>query len=114
MPDFELKRHDTLPSLEAELVTVQDGSEAAYLLDDVSTVLFSMKSRDSDGTTMVDSQTAVVSDATAGRVRYDWQTGDTERVGLYDAEFRITKNDGSIISPPIISRLIVEVKERVN
>lgn len=114
MADFTIKQNDTLPTLTAQVVTVQDGSETVFDLTDGSTVVFSMKRLSSDGTVMVDNGAATFFDAANGKVRYSWNEADTALLGKYTGEFKIIKNDGSQLSPPILSKLIIEVVERSN
>jgi hypothetical protein len=42
-----------------------------------------------DGSVVINAD-AVVVDAAAGAVRYDWADGDTDVEGLYRAEFKVT------------------------
>lgn len=46
------------------------------------------------------SAAAVVEDAAAGQVRYDWVAGDTDTFGEYLGEWEVTRADGSIETYP--------------
>lgn len=72
-----IKQGDTSPSLEAVL-TGPDGQPVDL---HGATVRFIMER-------VVDAQAAIV-DAEAGKVRYDWKPGDTDRPGVFNAEFRV-------------------------
>lgn len=48
-----------------------------------------------DGRATVDAS-AVIVDATAGSVRYDWAAGDLAEPGNYEMRWRITFGDGSV------------------
>lgn len=81
--DFYIKRGDQGPSL---MATLLDANDAPINLTTADTILFKM------GAT-IDSAVVIVS-AAAGTVRYDWDTGDTSRAGVFKAEFEIEWNDG--------------------
>ena len=83
MSDFYIKRGDRGPSLAA---TMQDPDGIAIDLTAASAVKFKMG-------TAVDAE-AVIVDADAGTVRYDWDEGDTNVAGTFNAEFEIEWADG--------------------
>lgn len=41
-----------------------------------------------------------ITDAANGKVKYTWVDGDTDEIGMYLAEYRITFTDGSILTIP--------------
>lgn len=54
-----------------------------------------------DGNTIADvSGSCTVVSAADGRVKYTWQDGETDAVGMYKVEFLITYNDGSKVTVP--------------
>lgn len=92
MDEFPIKRNDLLPALEAVLSAKQaDGSLAVEDLTG-KTVFFILYST-ATGANVFRRAATVVGDATAGRVRYQWQTGDTGTAGRYKGEFEVL--DGS-------------------
>lgn len=81
MSIFYIKRHDTSPSVEAVLT----GKDGPVNLTG-ATVYFYMSN--------IISAQATIADATAGVVRYDWQTGDTTKLGYHLAEWEVIYSDG--------------------
>lgn len=106
MADFLIKRGDTLPELER---TLTDASGAVDLSG--ASVVFRMASRES-GATVVDRSATVVS-ASAGTVKYAWQTGDTATAGTYSAEFRVTFGDGRILTFPNVGTISIEIAPNI-
>jgi len=77
--------------------TVKDQNGDAYNLSDVDTVTFTMY--DGDGN-KVDGESATITDASAGKVKYEWSANDTDTSGMYSGYFTITFNDGSVMIAP--------------
>jgi hypothetical protein len=107
VPDFTIKRGDRLPSIEAVL------KDAANTIADLSgvgvSVRFLMTARDA-GVAPLNAPAVIVNGA-AGRVRYDWQVGDTQTVGVYYAEFEVTFLSGKKETFPNARHLVVLVEE---
>ena len=106
--DIELKRNDTRPYLDS---TLSDADGAVDLSG--CTIKFFME--DADGTTIV-SQTSTGSyvtlpDATAGEVRYAWQSTDSATGGHYKAEWQVTWGDGTKATFPNDGYLTVVVRD---
>lgn len=93
---FIIKQGDTSPSIAYTLYR-PDGTTVENLTG--SSVKFVMASENSIGTAKVKAD-AVVVDATAGEVRYDWATGDTDTAGAFVSEWEVTRADGSIETFP--------------
>lgn len=93
---FIIKQGDTSPSIAYTLLKPDSVTPESLL---GATVKFVMASEDSIGTAKVKAD-AVIVDALAGDVRYDWATGDTDTFGGFVAEWEVTRADGSIETFP--------------
>lgn len=91
---FTLKQNDTSPAMTA---TLQDAAGAPVNLTGAS-VRFHTR-RNGKAAATVDAA-AVIVNAAAGSVRYNWSPPDTAISGTYQAEFEVTYADGSIETYP--------------
>ncbi len=62
-----------------------------------------------DGELIIDSATVDVVDAAKGRVQYDWQSQDTELVGLFYVRFNIVFTSGEEVSAPNNDYIVVAI-----
>jgi 5-hydroxyisourate hydrolase-like protein (transthyretin family) len=101
---FNIKRNDTSPFL-AGVLKDADGN-----VKDLSgaTVRFHMV--DKDETTIVDTA-AVVTNATAGRVKYEWVAADTATSGGFRGEFEVTYSDATIETYPNTGYIPIRIYE---
>ncbi len=90
---FVIKQNDTLPNLEAQLF---DG-EGNPLNLDLCGVHFHMSSF---GGKIKINRPASITDLEQGRVKVEWQEGETSNAGTYKCEFEINMPDGKIITVP--------------
>jgi len=104
MPEFYMAKNDRKPSLEAVLM---HNGVAVNLTG--CTAKFYMKK---DDTVLIDGHSAVIVDATAGLVRYDWGAGETNVEGKCSGEFEITFADNKPWTFPAKGDLIVNFRER--
>ena len=96
MTTINMRAGDTAPALDATLMT-SDGTPI-----DLSgaTVKAVMREKFAPFNPIVDHATAVVVDALAGKVRYNWTVPDTNTVGVYSFGFVVTFSGGTIRSVP--------------
>lgn len=88
MPDFQISQDTLLPALAA---TLSDANGVLNLAN--TTVNFQMRTPGS-GSTMVVNSGAVIDDAAAGSVHYNWVAPDVAAPGLYIGWFRVTQTVG--------------------
>jgi hypothetical protein len=91
---FYLKQHDTAPSWVYDIQDDIDTTPTAVNLTGATSVHLLMRLTGSTGTPKINAA-MTVTDATNGRVTYDWATGDTDTVGTYDVDHLVTWSDGS-------------------
>lgn len=94
MAEFLIKRNDTGPLLEVQLL---DAKKTPVSLVG-ATVVFNM--RGEDGTVLVSRAPATVVDANTGVVRFSWRVGDTATAGEHQGEFEVTFANGTIETFP--------------
>jgi hypothetical protein len=101
--DFFLKRGDTSPALEfvLEPLTALTGA----------TVRFNMRLPGASAAKVSRATAQVVSPATDGKVRYVWQTADTDTAGDYLGEFEVTFQDGSIETFPNADEIKIHIRQ---
>lgn len=108
MTQHTFKEGDLGDVLEAQL---KDDDGAIDLSNAVQQVDIVMQNR--EGTTVLDSQ-VTISNATEGRIKYEWQSGDPiETAGVYRTEFRIINGDGSEDTVPNDDYVTIEVEEEL-
>jgi hypothetical protein len=105
---FYIKQNDTSPSIRA---TLKDGDEVPIDLTG-ATVRFHMRSI-GGSSAKVDADATVVLPATAGIVQYDWDNGDTDTVGTYQAEFEVTLAGGAVETFPNNGYITIEIKDDI-
>lgn len=93
--DFKIKRHDTAPDFVVDLT-------AAGLPADLTGVVSVTFHMVKGGVVKVSHAAVVDPDQTAhkGRVKYQWQTGDTDTRGTYKAEFEADFGSGVLQTYP--------------
>jgi predicted ArsR family transcriptional regulator len=108
MSTFYIKQNDTAPAIRA---TLKSGSGTPIDLTN-ATVRFHMK--DLENTVIVDAEAEVILPVSSGVVQYVWQTGDTDTVGAFKAEFEVTYSNSQIETFPNDSNIAVSISPEVN
>lgn len=99
---FVIKQNDTLPHLEVQLLDVDDNP----INLDLCGVHFHMNER--NGGNVIDTP-AIILNEIDGQVKYEWQLGDTDKVGIYECEFEINMPDGNIVTVPTDGYFLVGI-----
>lgn len=73
-----------------------------------ATVVFTMRNR-ATGVNKIDEQVCVITAALTGDFEYRWAAGDTDTIGEYDGEFKITLGSGKVLIVPTHDYVIVRV-----
>lgn len=100
---FTIKRNDTSPVIQT---TLTDPLGNAIDLTG-ATVRFHMKKYRAS-VAKIDQPVTIV-DEDAGVVRYQWQSGDTDTVGSYQAEFEVSFIDGTVETFPNADFIQIDV-----
>lgn len=95
LTDFYIKQNDTREPLQ---IICEKGDESAEDLTGAS-VKFIMSAKPGTST-KVDHAATIVGTASAGVVKYQWITGDTDTAGTYLGEFQVTFSDARILTYP--------------
>lgn len=107
MPEImNIKRKDRRPS-----VTMQafDAAGNPVNFGPNATAKFIMTRR-GDTTPTVNAPAAIV-DAALGKLQYDWIEGDTDKAGVYNAEFEVTYGDGRKLTVPNFEYLLIIIHQ---
>tara|TARA_R100001463_G_scaffold130980_1_gene190742 strand:+ start:651 stop:974 length:324 start_codon:yes stop_codon:yes gene_type:complete len=100
---FKIKQNDTSPIIQA---TLKDANSAAVDLTGASVRFHMIKYR---GTSTKVAAAAAIVDDDAGTVKYVWQSGDTDTVGSFKAEFQVTFSDGTVETFPNTDYIQIDV-----
>lgn len=107
MADFSIKKGDGLPALTATLIDANGNAV------DITGCTVEFRMVDKARTIKVE-DAAVVVNAVAGVVRYDWQTGDTDTAGAYRGEFRVTDGSAKVQTYPTTGYVAIDVLNDVD
>lgn len=95
------KQNDTLPEYTATLVKKSHDGIVTPIDLSGSSVKFLMKSITKAPQTVIDNAAELV-EASAGKVKYVWESGDLQTHGSYSVEWEITFGDGKILTVPSV------------
>src|SRR3954468_23592335 len=105
MKSIYMKKGDTRPAVTA---TIKNADGSAVDLTG-ATLRFVMKI--DGGTTAKVDASATVLVANLGTVKYQWISGDTDTVGTYKAEWKISYGDGTVLRAPNNSYIAVVITD---
>jgi hypothetical protein len=71
-----------------------EATEAVVNLETALSAVFNMREQADTKRIKINRGTATISNAANGEVTYQWQAGDTDTSGIYDAEVEVTWSDG--------------------
>jgi len=109
---FYIKQGDTSPAIEYQL---QDGDGNAIDLTGYNDVEFHFKKAGNSQVKVNDNTNGnvTVTDAANGKVKYDWQSGDTDEAGDHIAEWEVEYSDGTEETFPNRRNIDVQVEEQI-
>lgn len=105
--EFYIKQHDT-----REPITIQFQEEDGSIVDLTNVTETRVLMRKGTEALVVNDTThgAIQSPATAGRVTYQWQPGDTSTAGSFSMEVQFTFSDGRVLTAPTRGFLTIHVE----
>lgn len=106
-PSFYIKQGDTSPAILVSLLPSDTDITGA------AGVVFNMRLR---GTTtpVIDRKAATIVAATGpAQLNYSWASGDTDVAGEYEAEFEVTRADGSVETFPNDSYIDIVIRPEI-
>lgn len=104
---FNLKQNDTSPALQTTLL---DGDGLPVSINGNNGVRFHMRAP--AGAVKIDAD-AIVVDASAGIVRYNWLPEDTDTAGTFQAEFEVTYTDNSVETFPNLGYIDIVITDDI-
>lgn len=107
---FQIKNGDTAPAYVVDLVDNADTAPTAINLTTATSVTLKMRATGTTGAPYLNEAMAITT-AGSGRCTYEWQTGDTDTPGTYNAEFEIAWNDGTIETVPNAGYLTIVITD---
>ena len=102
---FSLKKGDTAPAISIQIIKESDGSP----LDLTSATAKFYMIKKGESTYKINGVAATIFDSINGIITYDWVSQDTDTVGEYEAEFKVTLSGGAIASFPPSGSLIIKI-----
>lgn len=107
MAQYTFKKSDYGDKIEATLKD-EDGAIDLSSYDSVK-----MYIRDRSGTTQMSDVDCTITNATEGKIEYDWTSGDViDTPGTYEVEFKIVGSDGEL-TVPNEEHVIITVEEDI-
>lgn len=109
---FHIKQNDTSPAIRFQL---QDQNRDPVDISGFENLRFFMQKENSKNPTVIADQDTGVSapDVENGIVQYDWEEGDTDTAGDYDAEFEVVFSGGERETFPNRRDISVKIEEDI-
>lgn len=98
---FTIKQNDTLPFLEAQLID--------YTGNPINLELCGVHFHMNRYGVNVINRTATITDVESGKVRVEWQEGETSTRGTYECEFEVNMPDGGVLTVPNNGYFLIEI-----
>lgn len=112
--DFTIEQGDTGPAIQVTCYAVDDPVQGVDTPVDVSGATFKFNmGKANTSTVLVDHGTATVVDGPNGKVKYQWQAGDTAVAGQMWGEFEGTFSDGTVVTFPNKKKIAILVTKQV-
>lgn len=105
--DFAIKKGDTNPALKARLKDV-NGRNVDITGSNVD---FHMRPEGENEKKI--QAVATITNAQNGEVEYDWEVGDTDDPGRYEAEFQVNYSNGDVETFPNDGYIIIKIDPEV-
>jgi thioredoxin reductase len=99
---FMIKQNDTLPHLEAQLFDT-DGNPINLDLCGVR-----LQMQHIEKLAYID-RAVTITDTEQGKVRVEWQEGETSIPGIYKAEFKVNMPDSKVLTIPNDRHFFIEI-----
>jgi len=111
--EFTIKRNDTLPSLQVQLIDRGClGGKEPFILDGVTAVTFTMISNCGDY--KIFAKPAQVMCYSGGTIQYNWDSEDTNESGNFLGEFQLLYSDGNKLSIPQNGQIEILIPKDIN
>jgi hypothetical protein len=106
---FFIKQGDTSPAILVELTPADTDLTGA------TEIVFNMRQRNLATTKISRAPAVLVSPSGPAQLRYDWSeaNGDTDTDGDFEAEFEVTRSDGSVETFPNDSYIDIIIRKEI-
>jgi len=101
---YKIKKGDTWPPIKGQLTRNND------VPIDISDSALYFKLEDINGNVYLDNSAEIV-DGPQGKVKYTWQPGDTDKIGVYKAYFYVLFDDGAKVTVPNVGTFDLKIIE---
>jgi hypothetical protein len=108
---FTIVQNDTVPPISSQL----SDSGSPVDLSNADKVSFHMEDKYDRKIIEEDNKggRVYIVDESSGEVEYLWQSGDTEKIGSYKAQWQVEYNNGKVETFPSRGKIDIEVTEEI-